>query len=127
MVTIALLQEYGLQVSNHISPERVVAAQKEVEKWYITPLAPTATLTADPYKSAIVYLTFIYLVKQGNTFETRSGAVLKNREYSYAADAKAKNEYTRLALRWLRECEVAAGVKFDRKNDVCKLLFDFNL
>ena len=127
MVTIALLHEYGLQASSHILAERIATAEKEVIKWYITPLSATANLAADPYKSAIVYLTFIYLVKYGNTFETRSGAVLKNREYSYAADAKAKNEYTRLALRWLRECEVAAGVKFDRKNDVCKLLFDFNL
>lgn len=126
MITIAQLKGYGFNVSQHLDQSKIETAEREIKKFYFSNFGTYDELS-EPFRSAIVYLTFIYLQKNNEVFETRSGAVLKNSQYSLRAEKEALNNYAKIALRYLRECEKVTGKKFDTKNDICKIIFNFNI
>ena len=92
MITIAQLKGYGFNVSQHLDASKIETAEREIKKifFYFSNFGTYDDLS-EPFRSAIVYLTFIYLQKNNEVFETRSGAVLKNSQYSLRAEKEALN------------------------------------
>ena len=88
---------------------KIETAEREIKKFYFSNFGTYDELS-EPFRSAIVYLTFIYLQKNNEVFETRSGAVLKNSQYSLKAEKEALNNYAKIALVFERMRKVTGKV-----------------